>query len=106
MPRREARLAAECPHVLLEAANHDPVLVPLARLCEDVACHIEIRVEQLQKQGEVVRVALVRGSRQEQIVIRSLREERAEFVPCRGSGLGAVAVRGHLVCLVHETKSQ
>ena len=63
MPRGEARLAAECSHVLFEAANHDTVLVSFARLRKDVARDIEIGVEQLEKQGEVVRVTLVRRGR-------------------------------------------
>ena len=41
----------------------------LARLGQDVAGHVEVAVEQLQQQGEVVGIALVRRGREEEEVV-------------------------------------
>ena len=81
MAGREAGRAVELLHVLLEAADHDAVFVVGAGLGQDVAVDVQVRVEQLQQQGEVVGVALVRRGRQEQEVVGAVPQELAEVVP-------------------------
>ena len=102
VPGREAGRAVELLHVLLEAADHDAVFVVGAGLGQDVAVDVQVTVEQLQQQGEVVGVALVRRGRQEQEVVGAVPQELAELVPLGLVDLVAVAVRRHLVGFVHD----
>ena len=106
VPGREARRAIELLHVLLEPADHNAVFVVGARLGQDVAGDVQVAVEQLQQQGEVVGIALVRRGRQEKEVVGTIAEELAQLVPLGLVDLVAVLVGGHLVGFVHDTKSQ
>ena len=72
------------------------------RFGQDVAGHVEVAVEQLQQQGEVVGIALVRRGRQEEEVVGMIPEELAQLVPLGLVDLAAVLVGGHLVGFVHD----
>lgn len=75
-----------------------------AGLGQDVAGDVEILVEQLEKQGDVVGVALVRRSGQEEEVVGAIPQQFAELVPLGLVDLLAVAVRSHLVGFVHDAQ--
>ena len=63
---------------------------------------VQIPVEQLQQQGEVVGVALVRRGREEKVVVGAVPQKLAELVSLGLVDLVAVAVGRHLVGFVHD----
>ena len=69
------------------------------RLLEALHVAIDVAVEQLEEQAEVLRVALVRRRRHEEVVIGHCRQRLAELV---GERLLVAAGGAHLVRLVHD----
>ena len=65
MARREAWRPVKLLHVLLEPPNHDAIFVLGTGLGQDLAVNVQVLIEQLQQQGEIVGIALVRRGRQD-----------------------------------------
>ena len=80
---------------LLRPAQVERGLVPPHRLFEALDVAVDVAVEQREEQAEVLRVALVRRRRHQQVVVGHLRERLAELVGerllvvgCRRSSCG------------------
>ena len=73
--------------------------MPPHRLLEALHVAVDVAVEQLEEEAEVLRVALVRRRRHQEVVVGHRRQRLAELV---GERLLVGAVGGHLVRLVDD----